>query len=431
MKKLSIVACVLISNLSVPVIAETEVLDYIVAVVNDDVIVNSTLQQELRLILEQWRKKTDRLPPQKDFEKQVLERLIMTALQLQLAKRTGIQVEDSSLNERLREMALKKHQDLQSFRQSIEKEGYSYENMRERIREQLILDRLHLRQVVSRISVTEREIDNFLANQIQQGTINHEYHLWHILIATQDAPSPEDIEASKQKANLVIKKIKQGADWHEMALQFSGSSQAAEGGDLGWRKSGEMPTLFNGVVNNMAVGEIKGPIRNSSGFHIIKLVDKRGNEQSIITQTKVRHILIKTNELVSDLEAKARLEELKFRIEQGDDFVPLARANSEDTTSAANGGLLGWVNPGDVVPEFEKVMSNLSENQVSKPFKSRYGWHLVQVLEYRKHDNTAQALRTQAKQQIRQRKIEEELESWLRQLRDEAYVKYQHNNNTF
>ncbi|RKZ41128.1 MAG: molecular chaperone SurA, partial [Gammaproteobacteria bacterium] len=298
MKKLSIVACVLISNLSVPVIAETEVLDYIVAVVNDDVIVNSTLQQELRLILEQWRKKTDRLPPQKDFEKQVLERLIMTALQLQLAKRTGIQVEDSSLNERLREMALKKHQDLQSFRQSIEKEGYSYENMRERIREQLILDRLHLRQVVSRISVTEREIDNFLANQIQQGTINHEYHLWHILIATQDAPSPEDIEASKQKANLVIKKIKQGADWHEMALQFSGSSQAAEGGDLGWRKSGEMPTLFNGVVNNMAVGEIKGPIRNSSGFHIIKLVDKRGNEQSIITQTKVRHILIKTNELV-------------------------------------------------------------------------------------------------------------------------------------
>jgi peptidyl-prolyl cis-trans isomerase SurA len=424
MKQLSIIVPLLLgSHLSMPAaMAETEVLDYIVAIVNEDVIVNSALQEEVHNILDEWRQKTDRLPPQEDLEKQVLELLIMNTLRLQLAKRTGIQVEDSFLNEKLRSIAEKEHKDLQTFRNDLEKQGYNYEREREKIRDRMIMERLRMRQVVSRISVTEREIDNFLANQIQQGTVSNEYHLWHILIATPEAPSPEDIEAKKQHANNVLIELKEGADFQAMAVKVSNSRQAIEGGDLGWRAAGELPTLFNRIVNNMAIGEIKGPIRDPSGFHIIKLVDKRGSESTIVTQTKVRHILIKTNELFNDFEAKSRLVELKFRIEQGDDFVQLARAYSEDSRTTANGGLFDWLNPGDLVPEFEKVMNNLSEKKVSEPFKSRYGWHIMQVLERRQHDNTEQAIRTLAEEQIRRRKIEEESESWIRQLRDEAYV---------
>jgi len=431
MKKLSLIVPLLLgSQLSMPAMAETEVLDYIVAIVNDDVIVNSILQEEVHNHLEEWRQKTDRLPPQEDLERQGLKRLIMNTLLLQLAKRTGIQVEDSVLNEKLRSIAEKEHKDLQTFRNDLEKKGDSYERAREKIRDGMIIERLHRRKVISRISVTEREIDNFLANKIQQGTVSNEYHLWHILIATPDAPSPEDIETKKEQANQVLIELKEGADFQAMALKVSNSSQAIEGGDLGWRAAGELPTFSNRIVNNMAIGEIKGPIRDSSGFHIIKLVDKRGSESTIVTQTKVRHILIKTNELVNDFEAKNRLVELKFRIEQGDDFVQLARAYSEDSRTTANGGLFGWVNPGDLVlvPEFEKVMNNLSENQVSEPFKSRYGWHIMQVLERRQHDNTEQAIRTLAEEQILRRKIEEESNSWIRQLRDEAYVKYRTND---
>jgi peptidyl-prolyl cis-trans isomerase SurA len=421
MKKLSIIAILLLGNhLSMPLMAET--LDYIVAVVNDDVIVNSTLQDELHIVLKKWHEKKNRLPSQKDMEKQVLENLIMTTLQLQLAKRTGIQVEDSLLNEKIREIAEKTNQDLQNFRHEIEKEGYRYELVREKLRERMIIESLQMRQVVSRINITQREIDNFLSNQIQQGTTSEEYHLLHILIATPDAPSPEEIEAKKQQANNLLAKLKQGADFQAMALKTSNGSKATEGGDLGWFKAGEMPTLFHSIVNKMDIGEIKGSLRDSSGFHLIKLIDKRGKKSSIITQTKVRHILIKINDLSNDIDAKNRLKELKFRIEQGDDFFQLARANSEDSGTTAKGGSLDWVNPGDLVPEFEKVMNNLSKKQISEPFKSRYGWHIVQVLARRQHDNTEQASRTRAERQIRKRKINEELESWLRQLHDEAYI---------
>jgi peptidyl-prolyl cis-trans isomerase SurA len=416
----------LTSTLFVPIAAKTEVIDYIVAIVSDDVIVNTQLQQSLLFILKQWHEKTDRLPSRKDLERQVLERLIMTKLQLQLAERTGIKVDSSRLNERLRQIAAQEqHKDLQSFRNQLEKEGYNYKYVREQIRNQLIIKLLQQRQVANRITVTDREIDNFMANQVQQGSVNHEYLLWHILIATPQAPSAEEIKTKQQKASEVLAKLKQeGADFQAMAVAVSDSRQALEGGDLGWLKMGEMPTLFNSVVNNMTIGEIRGPLRNTSGFHIIKLVDKRGGEKSIITQTKVRHILLKNNELGTDFEIKFRLEELKYRIEQGDDFSELARAYSEDAGSAAEGGLLSWMNPGELVPEFEDVMNDLPVKQVSEPFKSRYGWHILQVLERRKHDNTEQALRTRAARQIHQRKIEEELQAWQRQLRDESYVEY-------
>jgi len=422
-----ILYCLLIISFDVCA-AQRETLDYIVAIVNDDVIVNTALQQQLHREHEKLAQQNIELPPNVNLEKRVLDSMIMIALQLQLAEKTGIKVEDSHLNEALRQFAAQYKMDLKTFRKELEQRGESFIPFREEVRHRLIIERLQQRHVVSRISITDNEIDNLLANQAQQGTVTSEYHIWHILIATPEAPSPEEIEAKRQKAEKVLAQLKQGADFQATAVAVSDSRQALEGGDLGWVKAGQLPTLFHNLINQMAIDDIKGPIRNASGFHIIKLVNKRGGQQSIITQSKARHILIKTNELVSDFEAQSRLQELKDRIEHGDDFAELARAHSDDTGSAASGGALqNWINPGNLVPEFEKVMNALSLNQISDPFKSGYGWHIIQVLERRQHDNTQQALRTRANRQIHQRKVEEELQAWLRQLRDAAYIKYRKN----
>ncbi len=407
-----------------PNITFAQVLDHIVAVVDDEVIVNIALQQEVHNIKIKLQQQNIVLPPIKELEEQVLEKMILTSLQLQLAKRMGINAEDSSLNEKLREIASKNNLDLQGFKTKLETEGRNYEQVREQIRKDMIIHRLQQRQVASRISITDREVDNFLANQEQQGSTTTEYHIWHILMETPDIPSPEDIQTIKQKAEETIAKLKQGGNFQAMAVATSDGSQALEGGDLGWMTIGEMPTLFAGIVNKMKVGDIVGPLRDSNGFHIIKLAAKNIGEQSIITQTRVQHILLTVNDFISDDDARIHLDELKSRIEQGDSFADLARANSNDSNSAAKGGALGWISPGDVVPEFEDVMNELLLNQVSKPFKSRYGWHITQVLERRKHDNTEEIIRTEATKQIHQRKINEELQAWLRQLRDEAFVNF-------
>lgn len=425
----SLIGWLLLSACAVPANSARQVLDYIVAVVNDEVIVKTDLQQELQETEKKLQQQKIAIPSRQELEKQVLERMVMTTLQLQLAERSGIAVEDNSLNEKLRSLAKQNQMDLSSFRHQLERDGQNYDRVREKMRSSLILERLQQRQVVSRVNVTDREIDNFLANQTQQGTANQEYHLWHILIATPEAPSPESIEAKRQQANSILAKLKQGADFQATAVAVSDSRQALEGGDLGWLKAGEMPSLFNDIVEQMTIGEIRGPLKDASGFHLIKLVGNRGSKQNMVTQTQVRHILIKTGEFMSEFEAKNRLETLKVRIEQGEDFSPLARANSQDSNSAVQGGLIGWVNPGDLVPEFENVMNNLTPNQLSEPFKSRYGWHIVQVLARRQYDNTEQALRTKAAHQIHQRKVEEELQTWLRQLRDEAYVEYRLENS--
>ncbi|MDM8565021.1 peptidylprolyl isomerase [Candidatus Halobeggiatoa sp. HSG11] len=407
-----------------PTLAYAQLLDYIVAIVDDDVIVNTNLQQEMQDVTTRLQQQNISLPPTKELERQVLEKMVLTSLQLQLAKRIGINVEDSSLNERLRKIAAKNNLDLQSFKTKIEAENRNYEQVREQIRKDMIIHRLQQRQVASRISITDREVDNFLDNKEKQEATSSEYHIRHILIETPDSPSPEAIKISKQKAEDAVAKLKQGHNFQAMAVAISNSGQALEGGDLGWMTIGEMPTLFAGVVNQMKIGEIVGPLRDSNGFHIIKLANKNIGEQSIITQTKAQHILLTVNDFISDDDARNHLEELKARIEQGDKFADLARANSNDSNSAAKGGDLGWLSPGDVVSEFEAVINTLEINQLSEPFKSRYGWHIVQVLQRRKHDNTEEVIRTEATKQIHQRKINEELQAWLRQLRDEAFVSF-------
>jgi peptidyl-prolyl cis-trans isomerase SurA len=402
----------------------TESIDYIVAVVNDEVIVHSELLTEVQQIRERLSKQNVELPSRAELEKQVLDHIVLQRLQLQIAKNTGIIIDDNSLNEGLQKIATQNKMDLTQFQQEVEKEGVSFAQFREDIRRDMTITRLQQRQVASHINVTEKEIDNFIANQTQQGDSVAEYHLLHILIATSDVATPEQITTKQQKAEELATQLKAGANFQQAALRVSEGQQAIEGGDLGWRKAGEIPSLFAEAVLKLQVGEVAGPFRNPSGFHIIKLAEKRNSDKSIVTQTEMRHILLETSDLVTEADVQMRLQRLKSQVENGGDFAALAQANSADKTYAAKGGLVGWVSPNEIAPELEEVMNGLPINKISEPFKSRYGWHIMQVLGRRKHDNTNQAIRTNATQQIRQRKTEEELQAWLRQIRDEAYVEY-------
>ncbi len=406
--------------------AETEILDFIVAVVNEDVIVNSRLQREIKLVENKLLQQGVILPPRASFEKQVLDRMIIDLLQLQIAEHTSVTVDDNSLNEALRKISAQNGMEIQAFQQMIEQdENYSFAQFREELKEDMIIGRLRQRQVTSRINITENEIDNFLANQLQQGNAQDEYLLHHILIALPESVSPEELEIKRTEARNILKQLKAGANFQSTAVQYSNSQTATDGGSLGWRKAGEIPSLFAPVLADMQVGDVSELLQDSNGFHIIKLADKRGTEQFLVTQTKARHILIKNSELVSDFEAQQKLIRLADEIlNAGADFAQLARNYSEDIASASEGGELGWNNPGDFPPEFEEVLNELSIGKLSQPFKTRLGWHLLQVQDRRERDNTEAALRTKAMQQIHNRKVDENLQMWLRQIRDEAYIDY-------
>jgi peptidyl-prolyl cis-trans isomerase SurA len=399
-------------------------LDRIIAIVNSDVIMQSELEEKLRTVKNQLEQQGTRPPPAAALEKQVLDRLILNKLQLELASRTGIRVDDETLNRTISNIAAENKVTLTQFRDILQKDGYSYEQFREDIRNEITISRLRQRQVENRISVTDREIDNFLATQEHQGNVETQIRIAHILIATPDGASPEEIENVRLVAKKVVEDLKKGQDFAQMAATMSDGQQALKGGDLGWRKSDQIPTLFSDFIVDMNVGDISDLIQSPSGFHIIKLVDMRSSEKLIVQQTHARHILIRSDELTSEESAKTRLEQLKLRIEGGDDFATLAKAHSDDSVSAIEGGDLGWANPGDLVPKFEEQMNALEPGETSKPFKTDFGWHIVQVLERRQHDSTDTVKRSKARDAIRKRKMNEAHQSWLRRMRDEAYVEY-------
>lgn len=399
-----------------------ETVETIVAVVNDDVITRTELDDRLRAVKDQLRSRPSPLPPDSVLERQVLDRMILASLQLQLADRNGIRVDDDTLNRTIERIAQNNKLSLPEFRKILEKEGYDFASFREDIRREILISRIQQRQINDRIQVTEQEIDNFLATQRARGNTGAEYHLAHILIAVPDAASSERIQAARKRAEDVLAKLRAGADFQQTAIALSDGQQALKGGDLGWRKLGELPTLFVDPVSHMKAGAISGLIRSPSGFHIIKLLEQRNDERHIVTQTHARHILIRTDELTDDAAAQAKLRELRQRIKDGADFAELAREFSADPANASSGGDMGWVNPGEMVPAFEAQMNKLASGQISPPFKTGFGWHIVQVLERRRHDNTDTFVRGQARNTIRQRKTEEELQSWLARLRDDAYI---------
>jgi peptidyl-prolyl cis-trans isomerase SurA len=399
-------------------------LDRIVAVVNNEVILDSELVEMEQTVRQQLRQRDAAIPSSEILRRQVLERLIMQRLQIQRAEMSGIRVADDALNAAIRQIAENNNLTLRQFRDALESDGYDFTEFRETIREEMVINRLRKSEVEDSIVVSEREVDNFLATQNLQGDSEQAFRLLHILVGIPDAPTPEQVQAAEEKLAEIQDLLEQGADFAEVAAGYSDGQNALEGGELGWRKQAELPTLFASAVPNLTVGEVSDVIRSGSGFHLVKLAEKRSEETHLVKQTKASHILLKTNELITDDAAESRLNQLRERILNGEDFAELARAHSEDTGSAIEGGSLGWASPGVMVPEFEEVMNSLAEGEMSEVFKSRFGWHLIKVEERREQNMADEFNRNKAREQLKQRKIEEDLESWLRAMRDEAYIEY-------
>jgi len=402
-------------------------LDRIVAVVNNNIITQTELDKELNIIKLQLRQQNIRMPSDETLRKQVLERLIINQIQLQLADANGIRVDDETLNNTISNIATQNNLSLSGFRDVLEKQGFDFAQFRENIRKEIIMRRISQRNVDNRITISEQEIDNFIANQKIQGNADDEYPLGHILIGLPETASPDEIKETRQKAQDVLDKLRGGADFSQVAVSVSEGQQALEGGDLGWRKAGELPSLFAEIVPDMKIGGISDIIRSSSGFHIIKLIDYRGAKPHIVTQTLARHILIKPDELTSDEDAKSLLTDIRKQIQNGKEFGNLAREYSDDKASAGKGGDLGWITPGKMIPDFEKIMDSLKPGEISEPFKTRFGWHIVQVNERKDVDDTEDFTRARIHELLFQRKVEEEQMNWLRRVRDEAYVEYRLN----
>ena len=403
-------------------------LDYAVVIVNDDVLTRTELEDRLHMVVKQLKEKNTKLPPQDILQRQILESLVMEKIQLQQAKKVGIRVSDEAVNRVLTNIARSNNLTLENFHEILAKDGFNYEDFRDNIRNELIIKQLRKRRVENRVEVSPQEVDNYLATQKNRKGSNIEYNLGHILIAVPEAATPEEISQAKQKAEETLQQLNQGADFAQTAVAVSGGQQALKGGQLGWLKAAQMPTMFADIVPELAVNDYSKIIRSSSGFHIIRLQDKRSDtRRHIIEQTMARHILIRPNELLSNDEARQRLTLLRERIVNGEDFALLARSNSDDKGSAADGGSLGWVSPGMMVRQFEEAMNQLKPGEISQPFTSRFGWHIVQVMSRRKHDDTVSYERIQASNNIRKRKTDEAIENWLRRLRSEAYVEYRFN----
>ena len=399
-------------------------LNKVVAIVNEDIIVSTELQHSIRQVILQLEEKTTELPPRAVLEKQVLERLVMEHLQLQLAERNGVSIDDSMLNSQLQALARENNMTLSEFRDILQRDGFDYNEFRENLRKELTVKQLRQQMVGSRLKVSDQEIDNLLASLKSIEGDDVQYHLAHILIAVPEAAGPDAIDTAQRRAGEVLASLRNGADFSQTAISVSDGTTALDGGDIGWRNMGQMPTLFVEPLESMRPGDVSDLLRSPGGFHIIKLLEQRGGERTIVRQTQVRHILLKPDALHSDEENRIRIEQLSQRIRGGGDFAALARSNSQDTLSAARGGDLGWVSPGELVPQFEAAMDALLPGEVSDPVKTEFGWHLIQVTDRRDYDSTEEFKRSQARKMIRSRKADEETFLWLRRLRDESYVEY-------
>lgn len=400
-----------------------QAIDRVIAVVDDDVITQNELDKRMQTIRQQLARSKTPAPPEQVLRRQLLERMILDRIQLTLAQRIGIRVDDENLNQIIANIAAQNRMSLDEFRAALQRDGIAFADFREEIRNEVIVTRLRAAQVDNRVTVTPQEVKNWLESRAAKDQ-NTEYHLAQILISLPEAASPEQVQAARGRAEEVLTKLRSGADFREVAAAYSGDQQALEGGDLGWRRTAQLPTFLADHVIDMKPGELSDIIRSTSGFHVIKLIEKRGEERHVVRQVHARHILIRTDAITSDAVAKARLERLRQRILAGEDFAALARANSDDKGSGSQGGDLGWANPGTFVPEFEATLSQLAVGATSDVFRSQFGWHIVQLLGYRNHDDTEDVRSAQAQEALRRRKIEEEQQNWLRRLRDEAYVEY-------
>ncbi|MGD9602084.1 MAG: peptidylprolyl isomerase [Gammaproteobacteria bacterium] len=397
-------------------------LDRIIAVVDDDVVMRSELDAMLSRVRGELRERGAQVPPSSVLERQVMERLILQKIQLQLAEQAGVEVTEENLDRAIQDIADKNNLTIPQFQNILANEGYEFERFREDIRQEILLSKLRREEVDRRIQVTDREIENELKIAGDGKQDDNEYHIAHILVSIPSSASDAERRRAEEKAQEVADRLAEGTDFGDVALAMSDAQDALDKGDLGWRKIDEIPSVFSATVRQLQVDQHSDMIRSPSGYHFVKLLGTRGGEQVLVEQTKVRHILITPNELVDEAAAIERLRQLRLRLESGDDFAAIARTHSDDRGSALQGGDLGWVSPGQMVPEFEEVMQATDKNQISAPFRSEYGWHLLQVLDRRSYDGTDEVRRAKAREAILSRKREEAYQEWQRRLRDEAYV---------
>jgi peptidyl-prolyl cis-trans isomerase SurA len=401
---------------------DSQLLDKVIAIVDDDIVMLSELDSRVRSISSRLGGQGTPLPPREVLEKRVLNQLILESIQLQKADFAGIRISDSQLNQTLANIARSNKMTLEQFEAQLASEGESYASAREQIRREMVITRVQQRELDRRVQVSQQEIDNFLASKEGRQQTGTEYYIGHILIAMSESASEENQAAVTARAEKVLAELKAGADFQEIAVANSDGRQALNGGVIGWRKENELPSIAADILPSLEVRQPSELIRSGSGFHIITALEKRGGTEQMVQQRQVRHILVSPNEIRSDAQAKEIIDKLYERVTQGDDFAEIARSNSDDPVSAIDGGELGWVSPGQMVPEFEQVMLDTTIGKVSEPFKSSFGWHILRVEDARDQDIGAMLQANQARQVIQGRKYEEELSKWILEIRSESFI---------
>lgn len=402
--------------------AELRELDRIVAIVDDDVITASELVERMRFIQRQFEASGRALPPDDVLMSQLLERLVLDSLQMQMGRRAGIRVSEEELTRAVRSIAQQNGLDLETFQAALARDGMSYRDFREQIRREMIIGRVQQNRVNDRIYISPQELRNFLDSPVGRAATADDYRVGHILLSVSGDASADAVDAAEREAREIVEELRGGADFAQLAVARSAGQRALDGGDLGWRKAGQLPSLFAEAVIGANVGEVLDPIRSSSGFHVVKLLDKRGAGDSTVLQTHARHILVQPSEIRSEAEAEALIRELHARLEAGEGFAQLAREHSDDPGSALSGGDLGWTMPGQMVPAFDSTMNATEEGELSEPFRSEFGWHVLEVLERREEDMSDEVRERQAMRILRDRRFDEELQAWLSEIREEAFV---------
>ncbi len=397
-------------------------LDRVVAIVDEDVVLESELNDRTQAVLERLKGQYTELPEETVLRKQVLEQLVVERVQLGLAKRYEIKVEESEVDQAIDRIREKNKMTNEELSADLRRQGLSIAGLRNQIRDELTISHLQQGVVSNRIKISPQEIDNFLASSDGKFATSPDFHIGHILIAVPGSADADAIAAAEKKAKDVHQQLLAGANFAQMAIANSNDQAALQGGDIGWRKLAQLPELFGNQLAGLKTGEVTAPFRSGAGFHILKNIEQRGGGQQLIEQTHARHILVKTSEIMDDNQAREKLLALKDRIEKGEDFAKLARKHSEDTGSMLNGGDLGWTTPGMFVASFEETMATTPVGKVSRPFKSQFGWHILEVMERRKEDMSEQMKRNQAQNVIRSRRFDEEFQLWLTQIREEAFV---------
>lgn len=397
-------------------------LDRVVAIVDKDVVLESELNDRKQAVLDRLRGQYQQLPPEDVLNKQILEQLIIERIELGLAERYDIKVDEAEIDQAVGRIMQKNQVNLAQFETDLQRQGLTLAGLRKQLRNELTISHLQQGIVNSRIKITDQDINNFLASSDGKYATSPDYHIGHILIAVSSSADADAIAEAEKKANDIYQKLQGGSDFAQMAISYSNDQAALQGGDIGWRKLAQLPELFGNQMASLAAGQVSKPFRSGAGFHILKNIEQRGGGAQMIEQTHARHILIKTSEIMDDAQARQKLLDLKARIEKGEDFAKLARENSEDTGSMLSGGDLGWSTPGMFVPEFEEAMGSTSVGSICRPFKSQYGWHILQVIERRKEDMSDKVKRNQAANVLRSRRFDEEFQLWLTQIREEAYV---------